>query len=71
MKSGTPDEWDMWRISIDDGQRQKLDMNMARFRHMSVHPDGHHIAFSSYGRAINFPEIWVMEDFLPEEDNKK
>ena len=71
MRSGTPDEWDMWRISSKDGQRQKLDMNMARFRHMSVHPDSRHIAFSSYGRAINFPEIWVMENFLPKEDNKK
>ncbi|HUU52848.1 MAG TPA: tetratricopeptide repeat protein [Candidatus Heimdallarchaeota archaeon] len=71
MRSGTPDEWDMWRISLEDGQRQKLDMNMARFRHMSVHPDGRHIAFSSYGRALQFPEIWVMENFLPEEDTKK
>ncbi len=68
---GTPDEWDIWRISIDDGQRQKLDMNMARFRHMTVHPDGRFIAFSSYGSDTKFLEIWVMENFLPQEDTKK
>jgi Tol biopolymer transport system component len=71
MKSGTPYKWDLWRISVEDGQRQKLDMNMARFRHMSVHPDGRHITFSSWGRAINYPEVWVMENFLPKEDTKK
>ena len=70
MRSGTPDKWDMWRFSIDDGQPQKLDMKMTRFRHLSIHPDGRHIAFSSYGRAMKHPEVWVMENFLPKEDNK-
>lgn len=65
MQSGTPDKWDMWRISVEDGKRQKLDMNMSRFHHMSVHPNGRHMAFSSYGRELKYPEIWVMENFLP------
>jgi Tol biopolymer transport system component len=71
MRPFTPDGWDMWRFSLEEGQAQKLDMKMATFRHMSVHPDGRHIAFSSSGRAMKFPEIWVMENFLPEEDTKK
>ena len=64
-KSGVPEAWDMWRISVKDGKLQKLNMKMAKFRHTSVHPDGRHIAFSSSGRANRFPEIWVMENFLP------
>jgi len=71
MRSGTPDKWDMWRISIDDGHPQKLDMKMARFHHMSIHPDGRHIAFSSFGRAMKYPEVWVMENFLPKGNTKK
>jgi Tol biopolymer transport system component len=71
MRSGTPDEWVMWRFSLEEGEAQKLDLKMATFRHMSVHPDGRHIAFSSSGRAMKFPEIWVMENFLPKEDTKK
>jgi len=70
-KSGFPDKWDMWRVSIDDGQPQKLDINMARFVNLSVHPDGRFIAFSSFGRAIKYSEVWVMENFLPKEDNKE
>jgi tricorn protease-like protein len=71
MRSGTPEKWDMWRLSIDDGQPQKLDMKMTRFRHLSIHPDGRHIAFSSFGRTIKHPEVWLMENFLPKTEIKK
>lgn len=71
MRSGQPGDWDMWRFSLEGGEGQKLDMKMARFRHMSIHPDGRHIAFSSFGRAMKYPEIWVMENFLPKGNTKK
>jgi Tol biopolymer transport system component len=70
-KSGSTDVWDMWRISLEGGEGQKLDMKMARFLHLSVHPDGRHIAFSSFGRALKYPEVWVMENFLPKRNTKK
>ena len=71
MRSGQPGDWDMWRFSLEGGEGQKLDMKMARFRHMSIHPGGRHIAFSSFGRAMKYPEVWVMENFLQKEDTKK
>jgi Tol biopolymer transport system component len=71
MRSGRHDEWDMWRFSVEEEQAQKLDMKMATFRHMSIHPNGRHIAFSSSGRAMKFPEIWVMENFLPKVDDRE
>jgi len=40
---------------------------MARFRHLSIHPDGQHIAFSSMGANPEQPQVWVMENFLPKE----
>ncbi len=70
-RSGQPGDWDMWRFSLEGGEGQKLDMKMARFRHMSIHPDGRHIAFSSFGRATKYPEVWVMENFLPKGNTKK
>ncbi len=70
-KSGSTDDWDMWRISLAGGEGQKLDMKMTKFRHLSIHPDGRHIAFSSSGRAMKYPEVWVMENFLPKRNTKK
>jgi len=70
-RQGQPGDWDMWRFSLAGREGQKLDMKMARFRHMSIHPDGRHIAFSSFGRAMKYPEVWVMENFLPKRNTKK
>jgi hypothetical protein len=35
------------------------------FYHLTVHPDGTRLAFTSYGSAPKHPEIWVMDNFLP------
>ena len=59
------DIWDLYRVSVEGGEGQKIDLAMARFRHLSVHPDGRHIAFSSMGANPEQPEVWVMENFLP------
>jgi len=58
---------DMWRIPVEGGEPQKLNLTMYRIRHLSVHPDGLHLAFSAMGSILKFPEVWVMENFLPEE----
>ena len=33
--------------------------------YLNIHPNGHQIVFSSTGPSINYPEYWVMENFLP------
>lgn len=62
---------DLYRISADSGEPQKLDLTMARFRHFSVHPDGQRIAFSSMGENPPDSQVWVMENFLPADREKK
>jgi Tol biopolymer transport system component len=62
---------DLYRISANGGEPQKLDLAMVRFRHFSVHPDGRHIAFSSMGANPAQSQVWVMENFLPKDKTKK
>jgi Tol biopolymer transport system component len=65
------DMWDLYRVSVDGGEAQKIDLSMARFRHFSVHPDGQRIAFSSMGANPEQSQVWVMENFLPADKAKK
>jgi len=62
---------DLYRISVDGGEAQKLDLAMGRIRHLSVHPDGQRIAFSSLGANPEQSQVWVMENFLPVDKDKK
>jgi Tol biopolymer transport system component len=57
----------LWRIPAAGGEPQNLGLRMAFYDNLSAHPDGNRIAFSSYGASWKNPEIWVMENFLPEE----
>jgi Tol biopolymer transport system component len=57
--------WDLYRVSADGGAPQKIDLTMAQIRHLSVHPDGQRIAFSSQGTNPAESQVWVMENFLP------
>lgn len=63
--------WDLYRVSADGGEAQKINLSMARFRHFSVHPDGRHVAFSSMGLNPEQSQVWVMENFLPTDKAKK
>ncbi|MBM3285720.1 MAG: hypothetical protein FJY81_07580, partial [Candidatus Aminicenantes bacterium] len=62
---------DLYRISTDGGEAQKIDLAMTRLRHFSVHPDGQRIAFSSPGANPEQSQVWVMENFLPAESKSK
>jgi Tol biopolymer transport system component len=53
------------RIPTEGGEPQSLGLEMQEFRHFSVHPDGQQIVFHSMGSKVRWPEIWVMENFLP------
>jgi Tol biopolymer transport system component len=61
------DLWDLYRVSVDGGEAQKIDLAMAQPRHLSVNPDGQYIAFSSMGANPEQAQVWVMENFLPKE----
>jgi Tol biopolymer transport system component len=62
---------DLYRVSADGGDAQKIDLSMVRFRYMSVHPNGQRIAFSSMGTNPEQSQVWVMENFLPVDKTKK
>ena len=65
---GQAEEPELWKISVEGGEPQKLWKRAGGFGELSVHPDGQRIAFVS--RKSN-NEIWVMENFLPKgKDNK-
>jgi len=59
------------RIPAEGGELQRLGLVMTEFRHFSAHPDGQQIVFHSRGSETKWPEIWVMENFLPEDNKKK
>ena len=61
-------EQELWRIPAEGGEPQKLGLAMDRLGDLRVHPDGRLIAFTA-GKAS--AEIWVMENFLPEEKPQK
>jgi Tol biopolymer transport system component len=62
---------ELWRVSVESGEAQNLGLIVARIYELSAHPDGRKIAFDSYGPSMQMPELWVMENFLPEEKSKK
>jgi Tol biopolymer transport system component len=55
---------ELWRISVEGGEPQSLGLTMKKMKHLSVHPDGHRIAFTGPGSGRS-PAIWMMENFLP------
>ena len=63
-------KWDLWRVPSIGGEPQKLDLTVHRFNHLSIHPDGQRITFSSGNKQPIPSEIWVMRNFLPSPDQK-
>ncbi|MBN2408517.1 MAG: PD40 domain-containing protein [Candidatus Aminicenantes bacterium] len=63
--------WDLYRVSADGGEPQRIDLTMAQIRHLSAHPDGQRIAFSSQGTSPQESQVWVMENFLPKSAGDK
>jgi tricorn protease-like protein len=54
---------ELWRISAEGGEPQKLGLAMKGLRNLRFHPDGRRIAFSA-GTPFS-AEVWVLENFLP------
>jgi len=58
---------ELWTVSIEQGEPEKLLEWNEMLLCPSIHPDGQRIAFHSGGYVS---EMWVMENFLPEEIGK-
>ncbi|MBS3818032.1 PD40 domain-containing protein [bacterium] len=54
---------DLWRIPVDGGEPQNLDMTMFRFYQLSFHPEENYLSFSSLGPKEVKPELWMIENF--------
>jgi Tol biopolymer transport system component len=59
---------ELWMIPAQGGEARSLGLTIDRIFNLSIHPDGQRIAFSSGKPAA---EVWVMENFLPEEEKGK
>ena len=59
---------ELWRISADGGEPQRLGIAMDQIAGLRVHPDGRRIAFTA-GQTKS--EVWVMENFLPAAQTRK
>lgn len=57
--SGKPNQ--LWRVNLDRGEPQRINLSMRRLMQLRFHPDGKRIAFSAgYIEA----EVWAMENLL-------
>jgi Tol biopolymer transport system component len=66
--SGWSQSTGFWRIPVAGGAPQPIDLlidgrHPTRVHGLSMHPDGHRIAFSA---GESHAEVWVMENFLPD-----
>ncbi len=59
--------WDIWYVPVEGGEARKLGLAVHRLWSIGPHPDGSRIAFTSLGPTLHGPEVWVMENFLPDE----
>jgi Tol biopolymer transport system component len=61
---------ELMRIPAEGGQPQKMGLSMSGVSQLSIRPDGRQIAIASGGSKVRTPEIWVMENMLPEAGGK-
>lgn len=60
---------DLLRISLQDGEVHEMGLTAKMLSSPGISPDGRKIAFRAVSEAVN--EIWVMENFLPKEENRR
>ena len=68
FSKGEPGKHSLWTISPEGGKPQEIGITLDEIQHLRIHPDGQHIAFTAGTRGS---EVWVMENFLPEERKGK
>ncbi len=58
----------LWRLPIKGGPAEEMDLSTKGLDHVSFHPDGRQIAFTSGSVEV---DVWVMENFLPDQQASK
>lgn len=61
-RKGPEKKRELWRVSAQKGEPERLGLVMNEMQDIAVHRDGKRIAI---GVMQYEPEIWVMENFLP------
>jgi Tol biopolymer transport system component len=61
---GSAQPFDLWRISAEGGQPQRIGPLPEGTLGLRVHPDGQRLAFTAGEPGKS--EVWVLENFLPE-----
>ena len=54
---------ELWRVPVQGGEPQKLDLAADNLRDLRLHPDGRHIAYTAGKDRL---EVWALENFLPD-----
>jgi len=70
LRKGSKDTYDIWRVPSAGGDAQKLEVGMVNLMHLRIHPDGRRVVFTASERPAK-AEVWVMENFLPSDKEKK
>ncbi len=63
--------WGLYRVSLNGGGPEFLGISTTYISDIDIHPDGRHLAFSSYGPEWKEAKLWVMENFLSTESHSK
>lgn len=59
---------ELWQVPSAGGEPTKIGLSMESMRNLRLHPDGKRFVYSS-GKVAQ--EVWAMENFLPDERQKK
>ncbi len=63
---------ELYRISAQGGEPQKLGAAMPTLQNLSIHPDGRRIAFSAARSPLEGQmEVWVLDNLLPERRGRR
>lgn len=61
--------WNVWRIAVEGGKPEKIGLEGSwGIFNLTITPDGRKLAFASRGGASTDSELWVLENFLPEDE---
>lgn len=72
QKGDKPFNWELWKVSVEEGHAEKTGLEISGIPSFSLHPDGQQIVWGSHSLGIEpTPEVWVMRNFLPEDTDNK
>jgi hypothetical protein len=59
--------WTLLRVPVKGGKAQDLGIKMVGFDKVTADPNGEQILFSSRGPEQKGDEVWVIDNFLPDQ----